>query len=135
MSNITHYIALPASRLGHKAVAVRLVEGSEEIFTEVAVDEDQMSPRLVAALGTVSTLIVGDLKARAVPLDRPWGPVKIELHDEPVPDRLDWIVPRVTPGGIVVPLPRQLLTVDVARGLEVLGTETMRWYDPPETGR
>lgn len=135
MSNVTQYIALPAHRLGHKPVVISLEESPDEIFTQVAVDQDQMSPRLVAALGTVSTLIVGDLTARAVPLDRPWGPVKIDLHDGPVPDRLDWIVPRVTPSGIVVPLPRRLLTVDVAQGLEVLGTETMRWYDPPEESR
>jgi hypothetical protein len=101
-------------------------------MTQILVVEDEISSRLIAALSTVSTAIVAGLIPRIEPRTEPWGPVRIDLRDDVDTER---IVPTITPSGIVVPIPRQLLTVEVARGLEVLGTETMRWYDPPAAGR
>jgi hypothetical protein len=97
--------------------------------THVLVVEKEISPRLITTLSTVSTAIVAGLTPRTEPLKDPWGPVRLDLRDDVDTER---IVPTITPSGIVVPIPRQLLTAEVARGLELLGTETMRWYDPPK---
>lgn len=126
MSNEARYLAVNANRLPVGGpVSVYIREGMMDIL----VDRDQISPRLVAGLSVVSTAIVAGLEPLAVPLDRPWGSVRLDLHDDVAPNR---IMPTITPSRILVPVPRALLTPEVAQALEVLGTETMRWYEPPE---
>jgi hypothetical protein len=124
VSNAAQYIAVANSSPLSGPVAVYM----HGAMTQILVAEEQISPRLIAALSAVSTAIVAGLLPRIEPLKLPWGPVRIDLRDDVDTER---IVPTITPSGIVVPIPRQLLTAEVARGLELLGTETMRWYNPP----
>lgn len=118
------YVPVNASRLtaGHAAVFL-----SEEL-TEVLVDRDQLSRRLDAPLSAVSTAIVAGLKPRNEPSATPWGRIQIVRHDLASSDS---ILPTITPAGIIVPVPHQLITADLARHIEDLGTETMRFYHPP----
>ncbi|WP_214327891.1 hypothetical protein [Nonomuraea sediminis] len=111
--------------LGQPA-AVRLSDD----HTEVVVDQEQINHRLLVPLAGVSNAIVANLKPRNDPSPTLWGRVHIVRHDQAAPDH---IVPTITPGGIFVPIPEYLITADLATTVELLGTETMRFYEPPTT--
>ena len=68
------------------------------------------------------------LHPRSWPTAEPWGPVIYLPVDMP----LDHIQPpRVSPCGVVVPIPRDLYLPRIYRGLATISTALMRWFYRP----
>ncbi|MFF4417534.1 hypothetical protein ACFYY8_33835 [Streptosporangium sp. NPDC001559] len=88
-----------------------------------------LDARLLGVLDTLTTTVMAMLTPRqAPPHEAPWGRLHLPLVDEHAGEVL---VPRIRPGALVIPLPRSLLTKDLAQTLATLGTDCLRLYDPP----
>jgi hypothetical protein len=78
----------------------------------------------LTAVGTHAALMLPALP-RATPLT-PWGELRIEIDDIEIRD-ISWTL---TESGYVIRVPR-LFTPRMQAQIMALGSEQMRWFDPP----
>lgn len=90
-----------------------------------------LPPHLCAQAQQQADLLFGSLRRRQTPTRDPWGVVALQKIDHPRGAPLPPV--RITPAGIVVPVPGCLWVPELAETLSSLGTHVMRWFDPPAT--
>lgn len=116
----THQIHVPAG-----TIAGYVRDG----VLDVVIDEGEVSPRLLAAFGIISSTITSVLAMRNDPTDEPWCPVVIDRR--PDLGSLEKIVPEVSDAGLVIPVPATLITARMAVAATLVSTELTRWVERP----
>ncbi|MEU8381712.1 hypothetical protein [Streptosporangium sp. NPDC048865] len=100
----------------------------QDAIIKCVVDRSKIDHRMLAVLEKLATDVASTLGLRDIPSAEPWGRASLPLVDSYDPSAL---VPVISPAGIVCPLPRGLITVDLAHALEKLTDNTLRLYRPP----
>lgn len=122
--HLVQYVAI-APPLLRGAPALLVVQNA---LIHCAVDRTQIDQRMLEILAALGTTIMATLTLRNVPTAVPWGTLTLPREEA---DTAGLLVPKITPGGISIPLPHHLITEDLAQNLAVLGGSVLRFYHPP----
>lgn len=119
------YIPLAPYLMHGRAAALVVTDAA----VDCVVDRDQISPRLSALLEVVGTAATTALIPTfgAVPIPS-WGLLSMPLTESHSPRLL---TPRITPTGVTVPLPENLISEDLARALAAIGSGVLTLYQRP----
>lgn len=122
--NLVQYLAINRHQIPAGTIAAYVRDG----LVDVAVNQAEISPRLVVAFTALSSRIVDVLLFRNAPGETPWCPVVIDRRTDANWER---IMPELRRGRIVVPVPDQLISVTLARQISGVGTDLTRFFEPP----
>lgn len=123
------YVTVTSAHLDTGGPAAVLLRHSH---IECAVDLAQIRDPLIPLLTSCTAAQLNMVHLRNVPTVKPWGTVRYIRRDIPVPRRLPF---RFTRSGLFIDLPQSLITMVLANYLSCLGTDLMRWFDPPPMER
>ncbi|MBB2909287.1 hypothetical protein FHS43_000533 [Streptosporangium becharense] len=124
MHHTVLYIAEAPHRLHGRPAALFLTDS----LMQVSMDREQIEKRIFGIMKVVAATVVGNLTLRDTPSDEPWGRTTLRFAEADDPQIM---IPTITASGLELPVPRHLITVDLARALEGLTDKSMRFYNPP----
>ncbi|WP_433382857.1 hypothetical protein [Streptosporangium sp. CA-115845] len=106
-----------------------IVIGNERGGTDWLVSTDDIDPRLIAPLSAVGSagaalcpLVTG------TPRREPWGELRVEPKDIGINEMNRW---EVSENGLYFPVPRDLIRAELAAAMSAIGTDQLRYFDPP----
>ncbi|MCK2214244.1 hypothetical protein MF672_010645 [Actinomadura sp. ATCC 31491] len=112
---------------GHVAASEHIGEGS---FWQISTSEiDLRDPQVIQRLNDVGSDAASILSAlpRETP-GEPWGEIRFEEYDIS-PSEINW---QMTESGFLIRVPTRLMTARLRRGIERIGTDQLRYFDPPD---
>ncbi|MFF0867666.1 hypothetical protein ACFYUV_38295 [Nonomuraea sp. NPDC003560] len=114
--------------IGHAAVSEHI--GDQSLWKISSTDIDLRDPQIIERLddvGTAASKLLAPLP-QATPRHA-WGALSFEEYDIEVRD-IDWTL---TEAGILIRVPRGLLRARLRAEIEVIATDQMRYFDPPDS--
>ncbi|WP_327587083.1 hypothetical protein OHA25_08730 [Nonomuraea sp. NBC_00507] len=121
---LVQYLAINRLLIPAGTIAAYIRDG----LVDVVVPQGEISPRLVAALTAFSSTLACVLTPRNAPTVEPWCPIVIDRRVDADPEK---IIPEITPAGLIVPVPDQLITAQLAQHIGRMGTDLSRYFDAP----
>ena len=121
---LVQYLATQRIHIPAGTIAAYVRDG----LVDVVFNESEISPKLIVAFSALSNAITCTLPVRNAPSE-PWCPIVIERRDNL--ENLEKIVPEISPGGIVLPVPGTLISARMALHVTLISTDVTRWVERP----
>lgn len=126
LDSVVQFHAIPRSHIPAAAGAAISIH-HDDGYIDWLVDEDALDVRILHQLEVNGDAAASTLLPRDTPSDRRWGLLEVVREDISIEEMKGW---RQTDAGLYFPVPRELITENLAAEIAAIGTDQLRFFDP-----